>query len=180
MRIHIFGASGSGVTTLGNALGKKLNYPYFDSDQFFWIPTEPPYTIKRPPEERNQLINQQTALHNNWILGGSVVSWDNNWDFDLSVFLYIPPAVRLERLRKRELERYGDIIFTDPERKIKTENFLQWAANYDENLHAGRSLQVHQTWIENLATPILIIEGDTTVSERIAAILLKIEELERK
>ncbi|WP_414847104.1 shikimate kinase [Chryseobacterium sp. IT-36CA2] len=35
MRIHIFGASGSGVTTLGKALSEKLNIEYLDSDDFF-------------------------------------------------------------------------------------------------------------------------------------------------
>ncbi|WP_228410094.1 shikimate kinase [Chryseobacterium viscerum] len=35
MKIHIFGASGSGVTTLGKALSEELNLEYFDSDDFF-------------------------------------------------------------------------------------------------------------------------------------------------
>lgn len=38
MKIHIFGASGSGVTTLGNALANQLNIPYFDSDHYFGKP----------------------------------------------------------------------------------------------------------------------------------------------
>jgi adenylate kinase family enzyme len=30
-RIHILGASGSGTTTLGRALGEHLQYPHFDT-----------------------------------------------------------------------------------------------------------------------------------------------------
>lgn len=35
MRLHIFGTSGSGVNTLGQALAKHLQVPYFDNDAFF-------------------------------------------------------------------------------------------------------------------------------------------------
>ncbi|CAC9976206.1 hypothetical protein FLAPXU55_03930 [Flavobacterium panici] len=40
MKIHIFGASESGVTTAGEALSKKLDIPYFDSDTYFWEKTQ--------------------------------------------------------------------------------------------------------------------------------------------
>lgn len=36
MNIHIFGASGSGATTLGRFLAVQLNVPCFDSDDYFW------------------------------------------------------------------------------------------------------------------------------------------------
>lgn len=43
LRLHIFGASGSGVSTLGNTLKNLWGIPYFDTDDYFWIPTEPPF-----------------------------------------------------------------------------------------------------------------------------------------
>lgn len=39
-RIQIFGASDSGVTTLGFALAERLDCPYFDSDEYLWLPTD--------------------------------------------------------------------------------------------------------------------------------------------
>ncbi len=56
MKIHIFGASGSGVTTTGNALAEKLNYQYLDSDAYFWESSAVPFTVKRNPEERNSKV----------------------------------------------------------------------------------------------------------------------------
>ena len=41
-RIHILGASGSGTTTLGRALAARLQCPHFDTDDCFWLPTDPP------------------------------------------------------------------------------------------------------------------------------------------
>jgi len=78
MKIHLFGASASGVTTLGHALAKKLNIPYFDSDEYFWLPSEWPFILKRDPQERNQLIRKDLTAQQHWIFGGSSVSWGNN------------------------------------------------------------------------------------------------------
>jgi adenylate kinase family enzyme len=61
MHINIFGASGSGVTTLGNALAEKLGYSYFDSDHYFWEKSDPPFTLRRDAEKRNSMINNDTA-----------------------------------------------------------------------------------------------------------------------
>ena len=37
-----FDASGSGTTTLRRALKEKYEYAHFDTDDYFWIPTNPP------------------------------------------------------------------------------------------------------------------------------------------
>jgi adenylate kinase family enzyme len=41
-RIHITGASGAGVTTLGRASANALAIPHHDTDDYFWQPTRPP------------------------------------------------------------------------------------------------------------------------------------------
>jgi len=177
MHINIFGASGSGVTTLGQALSEKLGYPYFDSDHYFWFPSNPPFTNRRSPEERNAMINDEMADDKNWILGGSIINWNNNWQFDLSVFLYIPPTIRIRRLQEREFERYGDIIHTDRERNKLYNEFIEWARGYDELITNSRSLHSHKNWMNNLKTPLLVIEGDTTVEERVEAVLGKLKDI---
>jgi hypothetical protein len=44
----------------------------------------------------------------------------------------------------------------------------------------GRSLHSHKNWMSNLTTPLLVIEGDTTVEERVEVVLGKIGELSLK
>ncbi|TBO43918.1 P-loop NTPase family protein [Pedobacter kyonggii] len=177
MKIHIFGASGSGVTTLGKALAKKLNIPYFDSDHYFWIPTDPPFITKRNPKERNDLIKMALTESDHWVFGGSSVSWGDGVfpEFDLIVFLWLPPEVRLNRLKKREFERYGSVIYQDPERIKKYQDFIEWATNYDidpiKSGFTGRSLKVHEDWIKDLNKEILEIRGDFTLEERIKKII---------
>jgi len=37
--IHIYGASGSGTSTLGIFISEQLGYTFMDTDDYFWIPT---------------------------------------------------------------------------------------------------------------------------------------------
>jgi adenylate kinase family enzyme len=67
-RIHILGASGSGTTTLGRALAAHLHFPHFDTDDYFWLPTDPPYTQQRERIERAQLLMNDVTAHDAWVV----------------------------------------------------------------------------------------------------------------
>jgi len=182
MKIHIFGASGSGVTTTGNALAEKLKCKYLDSDAYFWESSDVPFTIKRNPEERNSKIKSDLESLENWILGGSVFQWGENVfpDFDLVVFLWIPQQTRIERLKKREFERYGNVIYTEPHRIKQYEDFIEWATDYDNHTGiANRNFQAHENWLESVKFPVLKISGDIPLQQRIDLILEKIKFLKQ-
>ena len=174
MKINIFGASGSGVTTLGTALAAQLKINYFDSDAFFWEETEVPFSITRDPELRNKEFLTVSEQWEDWILGGSVVNWGTavTEKFDFIVFLHIPQPIRMERLQNRETERYGAAILADPARKEKSEVFLEWAKDYDEVTGiATRNIKAHREWLQHQKIPILEINGNFSTEERIAMIV---------
>ena len=173
MKAHVFGASGSGVTTLGEYLSEQLNYPYFDSDDYYWEASTPPFTRRRNPDERNVRLANALAPHPDWILGGSIVGWGWLPVFDLAVFLWLPPDVRMDRLEKREYERYGTEIRSDPKRRRQHEEFIEWAAGYDHSTSTskGRTLTAHENWMGNLPCPVLEIRGDWSVGHRAELVL---------
>ena len=174
MKLHLFGASGTGVTTLGQALGPELGCPYFDSDDYFWLPTAPSFTQRRPPAERDALLASELAQHPNSVVGGSIVGWGEGWlhTFDLAVFLWLPPALRLQRLREREQARYGAASAADPARAAQTRAFLAWAAGYDDSSTGGtRTIANHEHWLRQFGCPVLELRGDLPVAGRVAAVL---------
>lgn len=168
MLLHIIGASCSGTTTLGRYLAGE--FPFFDTDDFFWERTDPPYRIKRHPAIRNAGLAEAIAGHNPAIVTGSLLGWGPEWRPDAAVFLWIPTEIRLERLRARELERYGPDALTAPERKQAFEAFLDWASRYDDPAFTGRSRRRQEEWLDSLACPVLRILGNTTVEERITRV----------
>ena len=179
MRIHIFGASGSGVTTLGKALSEKLHIEYFDSDDFFWLKTQHPFTQRQHPQVRNTMVSEKLHTTDNWIFGGSIIHWGENVfpPFDLIIFLYLPSELRMERLRKRELERYGDAIITHPEKSKKFQEFMDWAKDYDHNTGiANRTLKAHLEWLSDIDTPLIELSGDYELTQKMEIILNQVKQ----
>ncbi|RBQ09961.1 AAA family ATPase [Pedobacter miscanthi] len=177
MKIHILGASCAGSTTLGKTLSTRLNIPYFDTDTYFWEKAVVPYTVKREPKLRNQLLKDELNRLENYIVGGSLVSWGEEWKqmFDLAVFLYLPKEIRMERLVQREIERYGNDIYDDPQRHKLFLEFIDWASKYDDRSFTGRNIGIHESWLEGVNCPVIKIEGDTTVAERLRCVIDVVE-----
>src|SRR5438046_8974075 len=71
-RIHIMGASGSGATTLGRALADALAVPHHDADDYFWLPTVPPYRTTRDVAGRLRLMHEVFVPRADWVLSGSL------------------------------------------------------------------------------------------------------------
>lgn len=172
MRIHIVGASCAGSTTLGKSLSALYNIPYFDTDDYFWAPSEVPFTAKRAPLLRNEMLKDDLDKTESFIVGGSLVSWGSEWKtkFDLVVFLYLPAEIRLVRLKNRELERYGTDIYDNPERNLLFKDFISWAAKYDDPNFNGRNIKLHEDWIDTVKCPVIQIKGDSTIEERLKII----------
>jgi len=166
------GASCAGSTTLGKALAAQLDCLYFDTDYYFWEQTTPPFTIKRDKDERIAMLKTAVKPFPNYVIGGSLVSWGDEWlsAFNLVVFLYLSPEIRLQRLKDREFERYGAIIYNDAERAKAYQKFIDWAVSYDTNAISGRTLQVHEDWLNKVKCPVLQISRDNTVQQRLALI----------
>src|SRR3954464_1549563 len=98
-RIHLMGASGSGVTTIGRALAGRLWPPHHDHDDYFLLPTAPPYQPTRPAAERLRLMREMFLPRLDWVLSGTVTGWGDELVpfFDLVGFLTTPREPRLPR-----------------------------------------------------------------------------------
>ncbi len=73
-RIHIFGASGSGATTLATVLCAVTNITSHDSDDFYF---DLKYTSRRDPIRRNSDLFDAVSKTENWILSGSIDGWNS-------------------------------------------------------------------------------------------------------
>jgi hypothetical protein len=163
MRIHLTGASGSGTSTLAAVLAARIGGTHVDADDYYWLPSTPPFQHKRPVAERLPLLLSRLQACRQPILAGSVVGWGRALEdsFDLVVFLYLDAALRIERLRERELRVLGH---ADPA-------FLTWAAQYDEGPSEGRSLAKHRAWLAERSCPVLELHGDLSVEQRVSQVM---------
>jgi hypothetical protein len=52
--------------------------PHADVDDYFWLPTDPPYVDQRPEAERLALMEQVFLPRDAWVLSGSMMGWGDS------------------------------------------------------------------------------------------------------
>ncbi len=171
-RIHVLGASGSGTTTLGREIARQFGHVHLDTDRYFWIPTDPPFQQQREHDARRAMLAADLDAIRRWVLSGSLCVWGDVFipRFELVIFLYIAPQIRMQRLLVREVERYGDAIAPGGAMRKQHEEFIAWARAYDTADESMRSLKLHERWLAALRCPWIRIDGDFSTDERIARI----------
>ena len=125
------------------------------------MPTDPPYWTKRSAIERTALYLADVTPGS--IVSGSVVRWGPEIEdaFDLIVLLSAPTEVRIERLRGREDEHPGRIL----------DDFLVYAAGYDDGGLDMRSRATHEKWLAQRTCPVLRLDGTAPVEANVRRVL---------
>ena len=170
-RIHITGASGTGVSTLGLALAEALAVPFVDSDDAYWLPTDPRFTAKRPIPDRLAFIAEAQGA-GGWVVAGSLCGWGDPAvrAADLIVFLTAPTPQRLARIRRRERAEFGERVAAGGDMERIHSEFLNWAAQYDDPHFTGRSRVMHETWLIQQTAPVLRLQGTDTLEDLVAQV----------
>jgi hypothetical protein len=120
-------------------------------------------------------MNDLTA-HDAWVVSGSLCGWGDVAIplFELVVLLSIPPEVRMARLHQREQARFGRRILPGGDMYEQSQAFLAWAASYDKGGVDIRSRRLHEQWLGTLPCPILCFEGEYTIEEQLAILMVEI------
>ncbi len=159
--ILIHGASGSGTSTLGRAICAAFGFTFMDTDDYYWLPTEPLYTQKRNREERITRMRQDIARADHAVIAGSLVDWGDELVglFTLAVRLETATAIRIERLRRRERAKFGSRIDPSGDRYPDHLAFIRWADAYDQGGLDMRSKAKHDAWQQLLPCAQLRLNG---------------------
>lgn len=175
-RINVIGASGSGASTLGKSLAQALAVPHFDSDEYYHLPTDPPFQKQRSAEERYELISRDLRPEGHWVLSGGIVGWEPrpSLAFACIVFLYVPTETRISRLRLRERLRFGSRILEGGDMYRAHEEFIEWASRYDIGDVDGKTLARHEAFLKRQSCPVLEYRGVGSVEELTASVLASI------
>ena len=136
---------------------------------FFWMPTNHPFTTKRPASERVSLIQQEFG-DKDWVLIGSYMDWGYELitHVDLIVFVVTATTVRLNRLAAREKKRFENRIAPGGDMHEIHVAFRGWASQCDNPNFSGRNRAWHEAWISEQTAPVLQIHG-VNCAEKMAA-----------
>lgn len=177
--VHIYGASGSGTSSLGRFLAEKAGFYFMDTDDYYWLPTDPPYTCPREREQRLAMMASKLEANRKTVLSGSLSGWGDSLIplFSLAVRVVTEKELRLCRLREREQKRFGSRVEPGGDMYRDHIAFLQWAAAYDEGDLSIRSRLEHDLWSEKLPCPRLTVDGAAPWEENAGKILAALKKL---
>jgi hypothetical protein len=142
---------------LARAVADAWGVPHADSDDYFWLPTDPPYTRKRPVDERLTLMEQVFLPREAWVLSGWMLGWGEPViaRCEAVVFLTLDPAERLRRLDARERVRHSGVQVDEE----AFERFLTWARGYEDPEFHSLNRRRHEEWLATLSCPVLRLDS---------------------
>jgi hypothetical protein len=127
------------------------------------------------------LLGGDLAQSGPWVLSGSLCGWGDVFIplFDLVVFMWVAPALRLARLVERERRRYGDEAIAVGGRLYRAHTaFIAWAAAYEDGGLEIRSLRLHEQWLTELPCPVLRLTDGGPIEAHLDAVLRRVGELD--
>lgn len=170
----VFGAAGTGKTTLGRELSARLGIRHLDLDDFFWVwdSEVTPFTEFRPKDEYIAELQAEISKHPRFVMSGTMGSIRGLFNplFGLAVFVTVPTAIRIERLRAREDEMFGERIRKGGDMFEQSKQFFDEAARYDMGELPMVCLKQHEQWASELCCPVLRINGVKPVAQNAALI----------
>jgi adenylate kinase family enzyme len=161
------------VTTLGRALAARLEAVHIDTDDHYWVASDPPYREKHEVPERLRSIAAEQARTGKWVVSGTLDRWAEPVvaEAELIVFLEAPTEIRMERLRRREQARFGHSLLPGGAMHEIHREFIEWAALYEQGTEPGRSRPKHERWLAGLAVPVLRLDSTRAVEALVSDVL---------
>ena len=117
-------------------------------------------------------MKKDIAEAKNVVLSGSIAGWGDELIpyFTLAVRIEMDPAIRIDRLVKREKQRYGSRIEPGGDMYEHHLAFVEWAKTYDTGGVDVRSKAKHDVWQKLLPCGILYLDGADTIEENFAKV----------
>ncbi|TCT11616.1 shikimate kinase [Natranaerovirga pectinivora] len=163
--IIVFGANGSGKSTIARELAEVLNYKYMDIEEYHFIESEIPYTKARTREECLNLMLEDINTHKNFVLSAVTGDFDDYIEsmYSFAVLLVAPLEIRIDRVKRRAFVRHGERISEGGDMYKQHLEFVEF-------VRTRTSDRIAQ-WNEKLKCPVITIDSTKPISENIELIV---------
>lgn len=155
MGILVCGLNGAGKTTFAKLLSAKTGYRMIDSEDLYFPKTDSSYEFASPRsrEEVVSILEELISEDSRFVL--AAVRGDFGALFrsklEAVVFLEVPRQVRLERVRARSFQKFGERMLPGGD---LYERESKWFS-----LVESRPEDYTERWLETLECPVLRLDG---------------------
>jgi 2,3-bisphosphoglycerate-dependent phosphoglycerate mutase len=157
--ILVCGLNGAGKTTLARELAQLLGYKHMDIEDYYFLPSDIPYTRSRTREECISLMLADMEKHPNFVLSAVIGNFGEEVikRFDLAIIACAPLDVRLARALKRDFDRFGN-------RALEGGDLYEQQFEF-HNKVAARPADYTEQWVKTLSCSVFRIDATRDVQE---------------
>ena len=169
--IQICGLNGCGKSTLGRALAQEIGFHFIDNEELFFSrkAADEPYANPRRRDEAERLLMEEVRKYSDFVF--AAVKGDYGREmiplYRYAVLIETPKDIRMQRIRSRSFQKFGDRMKAGGELYEQEEAFFRAAASRPEDYAAS--------WAETLECPVLIVDGTRPVEENVAWLTRKMK-----
>lgn len=161
MGIIVCGLNGTGKSTLGKVLAEKLDFYFIDIEDLYFPKTDSNYmyTSPRTRKEVEMLLLQEVKTHKNFVLASVKGDYGKNiYSFiQYAVLLEVPKDIRLQRVKNRSFQKFGDRMLLGGDLHEQEEKFFRFVESREEN--------IVKEWVKSLKCPVIRIDGTKSIDE---------------
>lgn len=166
--ILICGLNGAGKSTLGKALAEQCNFYFIDNEELYFPKTNPHYLYasSRTREEVEKLLLSEIKTHENFVFTsvkgdyGEAIPY-----FQYVVWITAPKDIRLQRVRTRSFQKFGNRMLPGGDLYEQEEGFFHFVQS--------RAEDTVEAWMQSqsLSCPVLKVDGTKPIEENVKLIL---------
>ena len=174
--ILVCGLNGAGKSTLGKALAKELGFHFIDNEDLYFPKTSPHYIYDSPRtrEEVEQLLLQEIKTHENFVFTSVKGDYGETIPrfFRYAVLLHVPREIRLQRVKYRSFQKFGNRMLPGGDLYKQEEEFFDFVKSRAEN--------TVEEWAQSLSCPIIRIDGTKPLEDNVTMVVGQIQRKETK
>ncbi len=163
-KIIICGLNGAGKSTLGKLLAEKTGYAFADIEDYYF-PQKNVYENARTEDEVTRLLLSDMLKNDNFILSAVRGNYSADIEklFTHAVLLKVPKPVRMERIRRRSFDKFGERSLEGGELYESEKSFFDMVERRPDNLS--------EQWLDNLNIPTITIDGTQPAEQSVEAVM---------
>lgn len=163
--IVVFGANGSGKTTLGCELAQALNFKHIDVEDYYFEKSDVFYENPRTKDDVIHLMLTDIEKYGSFVLSGVTGDYGEKIVsmYNLAVLLTAPIDLRMDRIRKRAVDKHGERALPNGDMYANREEFIEYART--------RDLSVIDQWANTLTCPIIHLDTTMPISHNTRKII---------
>lgn len=170
MGILICGLNGAGKSTLGKALAQRLDMHFIDIEDLYFPKTDPDYLYAAPRtrKEVEILLLREIRTHERFVFAAVRGDYDEALPyFHCAVLLSVPREQRLERVRNRSFQKFGDRIHAGGDLYAQEAQFFTFVES--------RAEDTVENWLKDYRGPVIRLDGTRPIAENVDRIIAEVE-----